>query len=217
MASVQQFQQPTLIYNVPFRLTYGKQYLVKATNPPNQITLGIKMWYSGAQYQFNVLSGGSIVLDGSHIMEVQLLTNISGVIITEGANNLPARDDMYNRNPSHAVVSTNATNVPTGTAQTNMGSYTVPTMRKFEGELYFFIGPTTSTALTGQAYMQMNFNNFPYGQPFYIEANAGSVLPIIFTRQVKLLAGDNVVLQWANASGQTLVMEMTLFGIESDV
>jgi len=220
MASVQQFQQPTLIYNVPFRLTYGKQYLVKATNPPNQITLGIKMWYSGAQYQFNVLSGGSIVLDGSHIMEVQLLTNISGVIITEGANNLPTRDDMYNRAPLRQIATSGPVHLANGTQLENVENvavYTVPNGRKFEGQIYFYIGPTSSTAITGLAFEQIILNSFSNPPPYYLEANVGSVLPVFITRPLKLLSGEGITLQWQNLSGQTLTMEMSVIGIESDV
>jgi len=211
------FQTQTLIYNVPFQLTYGKQYLVKATNPPNQITLGIKMYYTGAQYQFNVLSGGSIVLDGSHIMQVQLLTNIPGVIITEGANNLPYRDDDFNRNPFRVAVTTGRLIVPTGSSEAQLLQYSVPLLRKFEGHVYFFIGPQSSTALTGQAYEQLIVNGAQNNPEYYVEANAGSVLPIIQLFPVKIMAGENINPAYYNYSGQTLIMVISLWGLESDI
>jgi len=216
MASIQAFQSQTLVYNVPFKLTYGARYIVKATNPPNQIALGIKMYYTGAQYEFNVLSGASVVLDGSIIREVQLLTQIGGVVIIEGGVNLPARDDVYNRNPTRIFQSTGSQAIPTGTDQIEMFAYTVPNVRKFEGNLYLFIGPTTTAALSGRAYEQMYLNsNMP--QAYSLEANAGSVLPREIRMPLRMLQGEYVSLSWSNSSGQTLFMQMSLIGLESDV
>jgi len=209
------FQTQTLVFNVPFNLVYGTRYLIKSTQPLG-ITLGIKMYYSGAQYQFNVLSGGSVILDGSIIRQVQLLTNIIGVNIVEGAVNLPARDDVYNRNPSLISISTSANPVPTGTNGTLMINYTPPANRKFEGRVYFFIGPTSSTALSGVAYILCNTPDDAH-PAYYVEANIGSVLPIVKVFPLKLIPNAQTTVWLQNTSGQSLTIVGSLVGIESDV
>jgi len=210
------FQTQTLVYNVPFNLVYGTRYLVKSVQPL-QITLGIKMYYSGAQYQFVVLSGGSVILDGSIVRQVQLLTNIMGVNIVEGAVALPARDDVFNRNPARILFSSGVITSAMGSSGPLFANYSVPNLRKFEGHIYAFIGPTTTTALTGTAYLQASTTGSVGNPDYYMEANTGSVLPIAKSFPIKMLSGETLNTYYGNTSGQTLTLFMSLRGLESDV